>query len=120
MSRLVLFLAGSAFLCACSSVPVPNDQLTAAQAAVAKAEGGGAQDNPQASLRLKNANDQISEAKSLIDQEENEKAKRALERAEADAEVALGLARAEQLKAQAAAAQQEVKDLQSKYKNGAK
>lgn len=120
MGRLVLFLAGSALVCACGGAPIPHDELTAAQAAVRAAEVGGAESNPQASLHLKQANDQISEAKSLIDDGQNEKAKRALERAAADADLALGLAQAEQLKAQAAAAQQEVKDMQAKLKSGPK
>ena len=78
---------------ACGGAAVPQDSLTAAQADVKGAEVGGAADNPQAALHLKLAKDQIEEAQKQIKDGDNEAAARTLDRAQADAELALSLAK---------------------------
>src|SRR5205814_3324350 len=49
--------------------------------------------NPQAALHLKMARDQLAEAQGLIDSGKNDEARLVLERANADAEVALMITR---------------------------
>jgi len=80
-------------LFACGGAAIPQDALTAAQADVKGAEVGGAADNPQAALHLKLAKDQIEKAQKEIADGDNEKAARTLDRAQADAELALALAK---------------------------
>lgn len=62
-------------------------------AAIAAAETVAPEDHPEASLHIKLAKDQLQQAKELIEEEENEKAQLILQRATADAELALMLAR---------------------------
>jgi hypothetical protein len=80
-------------LAACGGAAVPQDSLTAAQADVKGAEVGGAADVPQAALHLKLAKDQIDEAQKQIKDGDNESAARTLDRAQADAELALSLSK---------------------------
>jgi hypothetical protein len=108
---IVVALAAGLFAVACGGAAVPQEKLTAAQAAVRAAEVGGAPDNPKAALHLKYARDQIAEANKYIEEEENEVAAVLLDRAEVDAELALALARVENARAEAAAALQEVQKL---------
>lgn len=101
-------------LSACGGGAMPQDGLTSAEAAVRAAEVGGASDNPKAALHLKYARDQVAEAKKLIEEEEFERAAALLDRAEADGELALALARVENAKAEAQAALDEVQELKRK------
>src|SRR4051812_4438039 len=77
---------------ACGGAAVPQDALTAAQASVKGADVGGANDDPKAQLHLKLANEQIEKAKKLIEDGKNEEASRLVDRAQADADLALALA----------------------------
>ena len=108
---IIVALAAGLFGVACGGAAIPQDKLTAAEAAVRAAEVGGAPDNPKAALHLKYARDQIAEAKKYIEEEENEVAAVLLERAGVDADLALSLARVENARAEAAAALQEVQKL---------
>ena len=83
----VVFTAG------CSSAPAPNSRLASSQAAVRGAREVGAASVPQASLHLKFSEEQIAEAKAMIAAGDNEQADLVLQRAQADAELALSLAR---------------------------
>lgn len=80
-------------LFACGGAAIPQDSLTAAQADVKGAEVGGAADIPKAALYLKLAKDQIETAQKQIKDGDNETAARTLDRAQADAELALSLAK---------------------------
>ena len=82
-----------AVLLACGGAAVPQDSLTAAQADVKGAEVGGAPDNPKAALYLKYAKEQIEAAQKQISDGDNESAARTLDKAQADAELALALAK---------------------------
>jgi len=53
---------------------------------------GGANEDPKAQLHLKLANEQIEKAKKLIEDGKNEEASRLIDRAQADADLALALA----------------------------
>jgi hypothetical protein len=77
---------------ACGGAAVPQESLTAAQASVKGAEVGGATQDPKAQLHLKLANEQIEKAKKLIEDGNNEEAARLIDRAQADADLALALA----------------------------
>ncbi|WP_437303150.1 DUF4398 domain-containing protein [Sorangium sp. So ce388] len=94
------------------SVPPPNDQLAASQAAIRAADEVGAETDPQATLHLKLAREQLEKAKKLIEAEDNESAARLLQRAEADAELALAIAKARSTEAQAQEALKQVEQLE--------
>jgi len=100
-------ISGTALL-ACGGAPVPHDALTAAQAEVKGAEVGGATENPKAALHLKLAKDQIEVAQKQINDGDNEEAARTLDRAQADAELALALAKEAKAQGEAAEASEQV------------
>jgi len=77
---------------ACASVPVPTDQLAAAQANVARAQQMGAADNSDAAYHLRLAQQQLDEGQKLIADEENLEAQYILRRAAADGELAMAIA----------------------------
>jgi hypothetical protein len=112
--------SAGALLCAiflgCGGMPPPNDQLVASQASIRAAEEVGGNTDPQAELHLKLAREQLDKAKALMQDDENEAAMRLLQRAEADAELSLALARK---RAAQAAAEEELKQVQ-RLKGGAK
>jgi len=95
-------------LLACGGAAVPQGALTAAQAEVKGAEVGGAAENPKAALHLKLAKDQIDTAQKQIADGENEQAARNLERAQADAELALALAKEAKAQGDASEASEQV------------
>jgi chromosome segregation ATPase len=96
---------------ACGGAPVPNQELATAHAAVRAAEVGGANEDPQAELRLKNARDKIAEAEALMKEGDNELAALRLQEAEADGELASALSRQAKAKAEVAAALKRIKQL---------
>jgi hypothetical protein len=78
-----------------ASFPVPVERRAEAESAERSAMELGAAEQPQAKLHLRLATDQIAEAKTAIENGENEKADSLLVRAKADAELAIALAREE-------------------------
>jgi hypothetical protein len=114
--RLSGLLAVAGFAVACGGAPVPQDRLTAAEAAVSAAEAGGAHNVPKAQLHLKQAREGIAEAKALIADDENERANEVLKLAEVDAELSLALAREGAVKAEAQEAVDEVAKLKGSGK----
>lgn len=99
----------------CGGAAVPHDQLASSQAAIRAAEEVGATKIPTAELHLKFAKDQVAKAKALIADDENEEALRALQRAQADAELAIAITKetavrteAEQAMAQVQALRQQI------------
>ncbi|MEZ4370467.1 MAG: DUF4398 domain-containing protein [Polyangiaceae bacterium] len=84
---------GVALLPACAGSQPPTNDLTQAKATIRAAEEVGADGAPQASVYLKLARDGASRAERLMADDENDKARMVLERAEMDAQVALELAR---------------------------
>ena len=68
MKRPLVALFGLAIgASACGGAAVPQEQLTAAQAAIRAAEVGGAPNDPQAALLVKKCQDGVVEAKKLIE-----------------------------------------------------
>lgn len=97
------------FLVACGgSAPVPSDRLASAEAASRSARELGAENEPKAALHLKLADEQIAQAKKLMADDDNKRADMVLQRANADAELAVMLAKEATAKNEADAAQQKV------------
>jgi hypothetical protein len=92
MMRFSMVMAGLA-LVACGSVPPPNDRAASSEAAIRGAREVGAEQVPQASLHLKLAEEQLAKGKSQMKDGDNKQAGYTLLRAQADAELALALAK---------------------------
>ena len=73
-----------------SSYPVPNDQMAAAQKEVGRAEQSGAPRVPDAKLHLQLAHENLTKAKSFMEKD-NQRASILIQRAAAEAELALSL-----------------------------
>jgi hypothetical protein len=109
-------LAGLLGLWACGGAAVPYAQSAETEGAVRAAAEVGASNVPQGALHLKLAQDQIVTANKLIADGENEKADMVLRRAEADAETALALAKAESARQEAEAAKQRIEELRQRQR----
>jgi hypothetical protein len=91
------------------TIPPPNDEWSAAQADVGRAESGGAPAVPDAKLHLQLAQEDLQKSKALMDRQENERAASLVALARVEAQLALSLARATQAQT---VAQQAAVDLQ--------
>jgi hypothetical protein len=101
-------------LAACgSSIPPPADKLATAEAAARSAKELGADRDPNAQLHLKLASEQIEQAKGLMKDGDNKRADLVLQRAGADAELSVMLAKEMNARADADKALQKVKDLKA-------
>ena len=89
MTSALLLGLGAA---ACASVPVPSDQLAAAQANISRAQQMGAAENTDAAYHLRLAEQQLDEGQKLIADDDNLEAKYILKRAAADGELAMAIA----------------------------
>lgn len=97
-------------LVACgSSFPAPTERLTNAEAASRSAEELGARQEPKAALHLKLAQEQITQAKGLMEDGDNRRADFVLQRANADAELSVMLAKEHAAREQAKEAEGRVK-----------
>ena len=90
-------------------IPAPSDKLASAEAAARSARELGADKEPKAALHLKLAQEQIDQAKSLMKDNENKRADLVLQRAGADAELAVMLAKENNAKQDAEKAQEKVR-----------
>ena len=79
----------------CASYPQPTDHLASSMAAVRGAEEAGADNVPKAALHLRLADEQIAQARTMMENGDNERADAMTIRAYNDAELALALAREE-------------------------
>jgi hypothetical protein len=77
----------------CASAPPPTEQLASAEASLRAAREIGAAQVPRAELHLRLAQEQLTKARTLSKDGDNEEAARLMDRAHADAELALALAR---------------------------
>ena len=111
MKYLALIGAASTALAACGSYPAPNLQMATSMAAARSAEDLGATKNAQAALSLKLAQEELAEAKKLMTDGDNKRAEYVLMRANADAELAVMLAREAAMRAEATKAQDDVRTL---------
>ena len=98
----------------CAAAPVPAERLASAEAALRGAAEVGAEGAPQAALHLKLARDQIAQAKGLDASGDTARAALVLYRAEADAELALVLAREGAARAEANAVLAQVQALRQR------
>lgn len=101
----------AALVGACGSAPLSSAAVARAKSSVSAAEAVGAEEHPPAALHLKIARDDIATAEGLAKQGEEEDAARALERADADAQLALSLTREQQMCQEAAAAVEQNREL---------
>lgn len=93
-SILPLLIASPFVWGACgATVPPPTQHMADAESAERSAREVGANDEPAAQLSLKLADEQISQAKTAMAADDNEKADSLLVRAKADAELAIAQAR---------------------------
>ncbi len=74
-------------------IPVPNERRVEAEASLRAAEGAGADRVPEAARHLEYARQQIADAERLLVEGEQEAAELRFMQAEADADLALALAR---------------------------
>jgi hypothetical protein len=109
-ASLGLFLFG---LVACGGGVPPTDRLASAESAARSAREHGAEKEPNASLHLKLAEEQIDQGKKLMADGDNKRADLVLQRASADAELAVMLARESTAKSEAESAQDKVKNLKA-------
>ncbi len=98
----------------CAAAPVPAERLASAEAGIRAAAEVGAERVPQAALHLKLARDQLEVAKGLVERGDRERATTVFARAEADAELALTLAREDAARAEAAAVVAQVQALRQR------
>ena len=107
-------IAIATFVAACGSVPAPTAKVASSEAAIRAADELKANDIPAAQLHLKLAQDQLATAKKLIEDGDNKRADSILTRAQADAEVAVALAKETSVSKEAEEAISKVKQLQAK------
>jgi len=116
MKQIALMAAAATSLwlmAGCGSYPAPNERLVNSQASVRAAQEVGAQNNPQAALHLKLAQEQVEQARQLIGDSDNKRAEFILLRAEADAELAVAMAREASARTEAQQALDELKALKN-------
>jgi hypothetical protein len=76
----------------------PTDRLASSEAAIRSARELGAEQNPQAALHVRLADEQIQSARKLMNDGENKRADLILQRASSDAELAVMLTREQKAK----------------------
>src|SRR5215831_10073617 len=99
-------------LCGCASAPIVLDRLPETEAPMRAAEELGAAKVPQAALALKLAQDELQQSKVLLQEGNKQRSDVMLLRAQADAELAVALAREAPLQAEAKNAADQVKAMQ--------
>jgi hypothetical protein len=105
--RLMLALAAIG-MTSCATVQIPPDRLESSEASIRSADELGAQSVPAAKLHVQLARDQAAKAREMA-ADGDTRAEYVLARADADAELALGLAREAVVRREALAAAEELK-----------
>ena len=116
MIRLASSAVLTLLLVACGGSSLPPSKVADTQSSISAAAAVGAEQNPQAALHLKMARDQLKQGQALIDDDKDEEARLVLERADADAQLALMITREAQASANVKKAQTDVQDLQTQNK----
>jgi hypothetical protein len=88
-------------LISCAGQEVPRAEHVDTKSSVQTAELAGAKEVPSASLYLKMAQDGVERAEALMEEKEYDEAKRVLQRAQMDADLALTMTREEELRQEA-------------------
>jgi hypothetical protein len=112
MVRRMLTLAVFTLLARCASAPVQSEHLAQTEGPLRAAEELGAARVPEAALELKLAKDEIEQDKQFLKDGNKQRADMMLLRSQADAELAVALARKAPLEAEARNAAEQVKALQ--------
>ena len=107
-------LAVAGLLSACATTAVPQERMVASQGSIRAAEEVGADKVPAAALHLQLAREETEQAKKAIQQGANVRADYLLQRAEADAELSMALAREAPLRAQAQEAIDKLQSIKAK------
>jgi hypothetical protein len=115
IAKRVLSLTVFVALWGCASAPITSDKLPATEAPIRAAEELGAARVPQAALELKLAQDEMQQAKVFLNDGNKQRADMMLLRAQADAELAVALAREAPLQAEAKNAAEQVKIMQQSH-----
>lgn len=113
-SGLGALFIGTTLLAGCAAVAPPSAKVASSAAAIRAAQELRAVETPTAQLRLQYAQDEYEQAQKLIAVGDNEKAERMLARAEADAELAVAIAKQVLSEKASIAAQVEVQNVNSK------
>ena len=92
-TSLASFWLAAGLAAGCGASAPPTLQLTESKSAIRGAEEAGASDTPKAALHLKMARDHLKNAEQLIGDEDYDDASLVLKRAQADAELAISLAK---------------------------
>jgi len=114
---MIRFFPGALLVCslaACGGSSLPPARVVDTQSSYSAAEAVGAEQNPQAALHLKMARDQLRQAQTLIEDGKNDEARLILERAAADADMALVITREAQASENLKKARADVANLQSR------
>lgn len=106
--RLPIIVLALLTIPACATKVLPQQQMLDTQSTIASAEEIDASENPDAKLHLQYAREQLETAKRLMADGDDDEAVRMLDRSSADAQLALTLARTEQVKSQSGKAIAEV------------
>ena len=106
-----------AWLAGCGSYPPPTERMTTAEAAIRGAEEVGAARVPRAQLHLQLASEQTDKAKRLMQDGYNERAELTLKRAQADAELAIAIAKEHETLERAKTAQAKLEELKAAARN---
>jgi hypothetical protein len=99
--KAICLAVGIVGLAACASTPPPHEREASSEAAIRAANEVGAQQVPQAALHLKLAQEQFEKAKKQMQSGDNAEASYTLLRSQADAELALAMAREEKTRSDA-------------------
>lgn len=103
-----LMLAGGV---GCATAQLPTEKLVSTEGGIQSAEQLGAAKIPEASLYLQYAKEQVAAASALIKDGKSERAAVVLERADADAQLAVALAKEAPLRSAAQQALEQVKSM---------
>jgi len=113
-SGISTLIAGVVFACGCATTTVPTARVVSSAAAIRTAQELRVDETPDSQLRLQYAVDEYAQAQKLIAAGDGDKAERLLTRAEADAELAIALAREASSERAAYAAEAEVQKVNAK------
>jgi hypothetical protein len=113
MNRFVTTALFAVSVVACGGSSLPPAKVVDTESSISAAAAVGADQNPQAALHLKMARDQLKQAQALIDDNKGDEARLVLERADADAQVALMITREAQANANVRKAKADVAALQN-------
>ncbi len=116
-SKILLFLSTALMAAAgCGGAPPPTAKVSDAEAAIRSARELGADRVPAARLHVTLAQEQVDKAKKLMSDGDNDRADLLLQRARADAELSLAMAKEDTAKSDAQKSQEDLKALKEKLK----